>query len=35
MERICNIGEDSSIIVCDTEKGELKTCSRELHAIYS
>lgn len=28
MEKTCNTGEDSSIIVCDTEKGEFKICSR-------
>lgn len=28
LEKICIIGEDSSFIVCDTKKGELKICSR-------
>ena len=28
MEKTCNTGEDSSIILCDTEKGEFKICSR-------
>ena len=28
MEKICIIGEDSSVIVCDTEKSEFKICSR-------
>lgn len=35
MEKICIAGEDYGIIVCDTEKCEFKTYSRELHANYS
>lgn len=30
----CIIGVDSSIIVCDIEKGEFKICLRELYVNY-